>query len=68
MILRLCLHVHNDIGTDNPQAIPKIPNFASAILSEFALQPGFTFLYPLKPKGFLMLSEGIEKQHRAVKC
>ena len=37
MILRLCLHVHNDIGTDNPQAIPKIPNFASAILSEFAL-------------------------------
>ena len=37
MILRLCLHVHNDIGTDNLQPIPKIPNFASAILSEFAL-------------------------------
>ena len=35
------------------------------------LQPGVAFLYPLKisenlgkPKGFLMFSGGIEKQHR----
>ena len=48
MILRLCLHVHNDISTDSPQAIPKIPNFASAISSEFALQPGVAFIKPQK--------------------
>ena len=34
------------------------------------LQPGVAFLYPpeniRKPKGFLMFSGGIEKQHRAV--
>ena len=41
-------------------------NFSELVVNKRnPLQPGVAFLYPLKTLGFLMFSEGIEKQHRA---